>query len=555
MVASHPAADEPTRAGEAVTTPIDCPIPAPRRPRGLPRALSGETPPTHGTQTGAAEPGAPAHGTPGDSITHNVGSYLALQIISFSFTAVLTLFLVRALNPVGYGLLALGIAIGGVALLLADFGVSQSSARFIAENREDRTTVAQLITSALRIKLSLGGFIGVSLFVGAGLVADAYGTPGLTLVLRAISIVVLAQSLMTFLSYSLVALGRTALNLRIVLAQSLVETVASIALVLLGAGAAGAAAGKAGSYVVGTAVALAVMTRLLGRGAISLRARTRSWERRILRYGAALVVVDSAYMLFAQIDVLLIGALLNPTAVGLYTAPVRLLPLVQVPAMALSAGVSPRMARGRGQASTATFVITLRYLGILQAALIAPLLVWATPIVHILFGPGYAGSADVLRAMTPFAFLLGFGTILSMTANYLGRARLRIAVAIMTVAINFVVDIVLIPRIGIVGGAIGTDLGYTLYAPAHLWICKQSLDFSVMPILRTLARALVASCVMALVLLAFGTEPSALGLVAGSLAGVVAFMGTLVAAGALSTSEIRMAANTAARAIPRRAGG
>ena len=92
----------------------------------------------------------------------------------------LTLFLVRALNPVGYGLLALAIAIGGVALLPADFGVSQSSARFIAENREDRATVAQLITSALRIKLALGGFIGVSLFVGAGLVADAYGTPGLT---------------------------------------------------------------------------------------------------------------------------------------------------------------------------------------------------------------------------------------------------------------------------------------------------------------------------------------------------------------------------------------
>lgn len=466
----------------------------------------------------------------------------------------LTLFLVRALNPVGYGLLALAIAIGGVALLPADFGVSQSSARFIAENRDSHATVGQVITSALRIKLALGGFVAVSLFVGAGFVADVYDTPGLTWVLRAISIVVLAQSLMTFLSYSLVALGRTALNLRIVLAQSVVETVASISLVLLGAGAAGAAFGKAASYVVGTAVALTVMTRLLGRGALSLRSRTRSWERRILRYGAALVIVDSAYTLFAQIDVLLIGAFLNPTAVGLYSAPLRLLPIVQLPAMALSAGVSPRMAQGRGQASTGALVAGLRYIGILQATLIAPLLVWATPIAHILFGPGYAGSADVLRAMTPFAFLLGFGTILSMTANYLGRARLRIAVAVITTAINFIVDIILIPRIGIVGGAIGTDVAYTLYAPAHLWICKQSLDFSIMPIVATLARALVASGVMALVLLAFGTQPSALGLVAGSLAGLGAFGGTLVAARALSTSEIRMAAAIVIRAVPRRAG-
>ena len=59
---------------------------------------------------------------------------------------------------------------------------------------------------------------------------------------------------------------------------------------------------------------------------------------------------------------------------------------------------------------------------------------------------------------------------------------------------------------------------------------------------------------MALVLLAFGTQPSALGLVAGSLAGLGAFGGTLVAARALSTSEIRMAAAIVIRAVPRRAG-
>ena len=86
----------------------------------------------------------------------------ALQLISFSFTAVLTLFLVRALNPVGYGLLASrhcnrrrGIASGGLE------PPAPSVVCLIAENRDNHATVGQVITSALRIKLALVGFVAV----------------------------------------------------------------------------------------------------------------------------------------------------------------------------------------------------------------------------------------------------------------------------------------------------------------------------------------------------------------------------------------------------------
>ena len=359
---------------------------------------------------------------------------------------------------------------------------------------------------------------------------------------------------MSLLSYSLIALGRAAANLRVVLAQSVVEVSTSVILVVMGAGAAGAAFGRAASYMVGTVVAVTVALRLLGPGSISLRSRGGHWTRRILRYGGALVIVDSAYALFGLIDILLVGAFLSAEAVGLFSAPLRLLIFMHLPAVAVSAGVSPRMVLGRHEPSTDAFVAGLRYIGILQAALVAPLLVWATPITDLLFGAGYEGSADVLRAMTPFAFMLGFGTILSMTANYLGLARPRIVVALVTVGINIVVDIILIPRIGIVGGAVGTDLAYAFYAPAHLSICRRRLEFSIAPVVAGQLRALVAAGVMGLVLLAFGTNPSTVGLVAGSFAGVLAFVATLIAVRALSGSEIRAAARAALDALPARTG-
>ena len=65
----------------------------------------------------------------------------------------------------------------------------------------------------------------------------------------------------------------------------------------------------------------------------------------------------------------------------------------------------------------------------------------------------------------------------------------------------------LIPRIGIVAGAIGTDLALAVYVPAHLWICARALDAAAAPARRSRsARSLVAAAAMAGVLLAFGTS-------------------------------------------------
>ena len=65
----------------------------------------------------------------------------------------------------------------------------------------------------------------------------------------------------------------------------------------------------------------------------------------------------------------------------------------------------------------------------------------------------------------------------------------------MTVIINFVVDIVLIPRIGVVGGSIGTDAAYAVYAPAQLVVCQRVLKLDLRPVARTFVRTLVAAAV------------------------------------------------------------
>src|SRR5215210_6991746 len=108
-----------------------------------------------------------------DSIKRNAVLSLTNRLTSAVFTAILTLYLVRALGPGGYGTFALAVSVGTLAALLADFGVSASASRFVAEHRGEDDAQFAVIAYALRLKLALTAVISVGLFVLAPVVADA----------------------------------------------------------------------------------------------------------------------------------------------------------------------------------------------------------------------------------------------------------------------------------------------------------------------------------------------------------------------------------------------
>jgi O-antigen/teichoic acid export membrane protein len=170
------------------------------------------------------------------------------------------------------------------------------------------------------------------------------------------------------------------------------------------------------------------------------------------------------------------------------------------------------------------------------------LLVWAGPIVDLLFGPDYAGSVDVLRALAPYVFLAGLAPLLAFTANYLGAASGRLPIALAALAVNVVVDLTLIPLVGAVGAAVGLSLAFAVYVPAHLRLCHAELGFSLRPLLLTLGRAGLAAGTASLALLAAGTSELSVGeWLAGSLGGMVVFCGVLVATREISLTDVQLA--------------
>ncbi len=506
-----------------------------RTPRGLPPLdVSQEKP--------AGESGR-------ESIARNVGFSFVISVISAVFSTALLIYLTRALGPEEYGVFALALSIGSLVLLPSNLGIPNATARFMAEVHHDRPAVRGVVFDALLLKLAISAVFCLVLAALAVPIANAYDAPELTWPIRIVSLAVFGQSIVQLYDQIFEAEGRISVYLRIVTAESAVETFASIALVLAGFGVSGAMAGRAGAYVFAAGFGLVLVVRMLGmRGAP--RDGGRDNVKRILGYGSALLIIDGAFTLFSRIDVLLIGAILDVTAVGEFEAATRALTLTAYVGAAVASGVSPRVAKSEEGPNTVAFERSLAGLMLLQGAFLAPLIIWAEPLTDLVFGSGYEETADVLRVLAPFAFLMAISPVLASAVNYLGEARRRIPLAIAALAINVAIDLVLLPKIGIVAGAIGTSVAYLVYVAGHLWICNRLLGTRMKPLAKAFGQSMLAAAAMCAVLFAFGTGSVALPLlIVGSIAGVLAYAAVLLLIGAVTRAQL---AAVAARVLPSR---
>jgi antigen flippase len=468
---------------------------------------------------------------------------LLTQVTTAAFTAGVTIFLVRQLGPRDFGLFSLALSIGGLLILPSDFGISQSTARFLAEKRGDWPAVTALLADGMRLKVAISVVVSGALFALAGPVANAYDEPTLTWPIRWMAIAIVGQSLLSYYRYAFLALRDASLSFRIVLGESAVEAGASVGLVLLAGGASAASAGRAVGYAFGTLLAVAVVLRRFGRSALWPRGRLGQAARRLARYAGALFAIDAAFAATVQMAPLMIGGFFGAREVGLFGAPARLLIVLQDPGLSVANGVAPRLARSEShEPDVRTFALALRYLIVFQALVTVPFVVWADPIVDLVLGPGYERSADLLRLLGPFIFTAGMAALLSTGVNFLGEARRRLPISIGELVLTTVLLAVLLPTIGLNGAAYATDTSAVLYVALHLYIVRRLIDLPLRPLALAAGRGLLAAAAAAGALALFGTSDLAVWeWFAGGAAALAAFLAVIVATGEVTIAELRTA--------------
>jgi O-antigen/teichoic acid export membrane protein len=489
----------------------------------------------------------------GHAPSRNTLYSLIQQALGAGFTAALTLFLVRKLGPTDYGVLALASSIGTIALMISDFGISTSAGRYVAEDSRSRSHAAAVLRTAVGLKLVITAITTVILVALAPVLADAFGTSALTWPIRLMALAIAAQGFGSLLLTIFTAMGRVSLGFGYTVVESSVEAISAAALVLAGAGAAGAIAGRAIGFAAAAVLAFVVIVRLIGRPAIRASKGKGFPRRKIATYGFALVLIEGAFAIFDRVDVLIIGAILGSTAAGLFEAPIRLLALIKYPALAIAAGFTPRLAGDREDEEVDRFFAALRIALLFYLFAGAAVLVWAKPIVDLLLGSSYGESVAVLRVCAPVVIFSGLSPILASAANYLGEAHRRVPLALAALGLNIAIDLILVPRIGIVAGAIGTGVALLVYTAGHLRICARALGRSFRPLLPTLATGLLGGLGVAIVLFLIGTgSVGPIGWLIAIVCTPTLYLGVLMGTGEVTVSELRWIFGRARAVVPSR---
>ncbi len=479
---------------------------------------------------------------------------LTAQLVGGVLTAILTIFLARELSPDQFGAFTFALSVIAIATLFADVGIGSATGRFMAERRDQPSAAAAVFATALRLKLLTGLPATVALFVLAKPICHIFGTGDAVWALRASAIALFAQTLFNLFLGAFIALGKLRYNVLLATVESVAEVSASVPLVIIGGTAAAAAFGRAAGFSIGVIVAAAFARRTLG----ARRGRKQLAEpklpavssRRLMGYAGPLLLVDAAFRLFVSIDVLLIAAIIGGGArIAAFGLPMRLTVFLEYPAAAVASAVAPRLTQRRNDDDVALLGESIRYLTIVQMLVTAPLLIWPEAIMSLLFGDKYPEATGVLRALAPFVLLSGIAQLTTLSVNYLGEAWRRVPIAVVMLSANVIIDIVLLPKIGIVAGAVGTSVAYVLWVPAHVWILRKRGGLLVRPFLLTLARSILAGGATVGVLALLGTGRVGIPvMLLGAVAGSLVYVAALVLLGELGREDVAVIR----RLIPRR---
>jgi O-antigen/teichoic acid export membrane protein len=412
----------------------------------------------------------------------------AVSLLMGAGTAVIT---ARALGPAGRGEFVLATLWVGLFALVLPMSIGYG---FIYHIGQRRISLSEALSNSLTFALVLG-LLGAVLAAAAGLLWGADVLRGVSAQCLLVAAVGLpAMVFAATASLCLTGAGLIRLGARIG-AISSTTGLALCALLVLGLrlGVVGAvAAVTANAYISSALFFLMVSRRARIRPALNMVAIALA-----ARFGLKLHVGFIAQFLNYRLDRFIITFFLGPAAVGIYGIAVLLSELIWNVPGAVSNALYPRTSSTRSDSAELTARacrVSLLVVGALcvVAAVVGP------PLIPLVFGAEFASAGPVLWALLPGVLALTAGKVL---APYLvGHNRPIVATlgSVASLVATVVLDLLLIPRWGILGAGIASSLAYivgaTVFVIYYQRVSRMPLLAAVVPLpsdllqLRRLAR-------------------------------------------------------------------
>lgn len=209
--------------------------------------------------------------------------------------------------------------------------------------------------------------------------------------------------------------------------------------------------------------------------------------RQVLVYAFPCYLGNFVQFLNYRLDVFIVNYLSGRDALGLYTLAVSLGQMIWLVSKAAATVLLPNIAALQEAAAAnaqRTAQIT-RIAFAISLALALLLALFAAPLVPWIFGEDYRPSVAPLLWLLPGIVAFSVANVIASYLAGIGKPRLNLYVALAGLVVTIVLDLLLIPSLGIVGAAIASTLSYTTSTVIILWLFRRESGLSVQQALLT----------------------------------------------------------------------
>ena len=421
------------------------------RARGLQRNRNGWMP-RRDMRRPAASRGAKLVGT------------TAARAVSLGVTAVATTLVMRKLGPAQGGVYYVIITIASTAVALGHLSLSHAYVYFWSRGDDPRSLGA----NAIALGLASGCIAAITAWLLVHLLGPDIVPVGSRYALLAAALLAVPPSIVILYLSVLLALddriGRVnAVNL----VGALVPFWAIVGLYLTGR------LTLAAAVVVWIAFSVLPALGLVAAFGVRRRHFSRTLALETLRVGCKYHIATVSLFLMLRVDIFLLNAQVSKREVGLYALAVALAELTFIFSDSLAQVILPRQVADSFQNAGAYTAQVMRTSLVASIVAIGGILVAGPYLVPILFGKEFQGSVGALFTLAPG--IVAFATIRTL-GGVLVRLNRPLVVSAATagaMVVNIVLNVLLIPRFGILGAGVASSVAYSLLALFHtLWLLR-----------------------------------------------------------------------------------
>ena len=391
--------------------------------------------------------------------TFDVGWVLTTSAIPLLIGFIVRPLLARWLGASGLGLYSIALVIYGMGMLVANFGISQSVIKYVAEDKDNKDKLHQIATSGFISSIIFGIIVGGLLYALSGTLAGFFAMPELTGLLPILVFAFPFASLLSSLLGLFNGLRQMKTYALLFVMRSSLMSLFVISFVGLGFGVKGAIFGVLLSDIGASIFGLYISRHYLH---LSLQGYIRN-TKKLLSFGGQMFGANATNVILNQIDIILIGYFLVAADVGYYSTAIAIASLFTIIPSAIQRITFPATSefwsKNNHQALNKMIDKSMKYSACILLFVGLGVGFFAKEIMGFVFGPEFICAALPLCVLLIARVIRG-GTIVPIgtVIPAIGRPDINLKIEVICAGMNVGLNILLIPLFGILGAAIATTI-------------------------------------------------------------------------------------------------